>query len=310
MLAERLAGLIGVLLCISVVTFGLANAAPGDPATILLELQNPGVTPSREAVALYRTQLGLDDPAPLRYVRWLSGVLRGDLGVSYRSGAPVAAEIAERLPGTLLLAGASLALALAVGLPLGLLSATRPGSAWDLASRAVGLAGATLPSYVVSFLLVLLFAVLLGWLPAFGSGTPQHLVLPATALAAGVVAPIMRLCRASMLDALHGEYVRTARAKGLAEHAIVRVHALRNALLPVVTILGISAGNLLSGAVIVETIFSWHGIGKYAVDAIFLRDYPVIQGVVLYMAAAFVLISFAVDVAHHQIDPRLRDAGQ
>jgi peptide/nickel transport system permease protein len=308
-IVERLAGLAGILLGISLVTFALANVAPGDPAAILLELQNPGVSPSREAVALYREQLGLDDPAPLRYLRWLGDALRGDLGVSYRTGTPVAEEIAARLPGTLLLAGVSLALAILVGVPLGVLAALRRRSAWDLASRLLALAGAALPSYVLSLLLVLVFAVLLGWLPAFGSGTPQHLVLPALALALGVVTQIMRLTRASVLEVLGQDYVRTARAKGLREASVVRGHVLRNALLPVATAVGVSAGNLLSGAVIVETIFSWHGVGKYAVDAIFLRDYPVVQGVVLYLAVMFVLVNALVDISYRWIDPKLRGTG-
>lgn len=305
----RLIGLCGILMGISLITFSLTQLAPGDPAAILLELQNPGEAPTREAISAYRTQLGLDEPAPVRYLRWLGDVLRGDLGISYRTGQPIAAEIAARLPGTLLLTGTSLLLAVSVGVPLGMLAALRRGSAWDLGSRAVALVGATLPSYLISMLLVLVFAVWLGWLPAFGSGSLQQLILPSVALAAGVVTQLSRLTRASMLEVLGQDFVRTARAKGLGESVVVHRHALRNALLPILTVLGVSIGNLLSGAVIVETIFSWFGIGKYAVDAIFLRDYPAVQGVVLYFAVAFVLVNLLVDLAYAWLDPRLRTMG-
>lgn len=305
-LVERLIGLVGILFGISLVSFGLTQLAPGDPAAILLELQNPGVPPLAEAVAAYRTALGLDDPAPVRYLRWLGGVLQGDLGVSYRTGQPIAAEIAARIPGTLLLTGTSMLIAVGVGVPLGVIAALRRGSLWDLGSRGMALVGAAVPSYLLSMLLVLIFAVGLGWLPAFGTGGPSHLVLPSVALAAGVVTQLSRLTRASMLDTLDQDFVRTARAKGLAAFAVVQRHALRNALLPILTVIGVSMGNLLSGAVIVETIFSWYGIGKYAIDAIFLRDYPVVQGVVLYMAVAFVMVNFLVDLAYAWLDPRLR----
>jgi len=303
---QRLVGLLGIMLGISFVTFSLTQLAPGDPAEILLELQNPGVPSTREAIRAYRTQLGLDDPAPTRYLRWLGDLLRGDLGVSYRTGQPIAIEIAARLPGTLVLTGTSLALAVSVGVPLGILAALRRGSVWDLGSRAVALIGATLPSYLLSMLLVLVFAVWLGWLPAFGSGTLAQLILPSIALAAGVITPLTRLTRASVLEVLGQDFVRTARGKGLSELVVLWRHVLRNALLPILTVLGVSIGNLLSGAVIVETIFSWFGIGKYAVDAIFLRDYPAVQGVVLYFAVAFVLVNFLVDLAYAWLDPRLK----
>jgi peptide/nickel transport system permease protein len=306
-LFERFLGLIGICIGISLITFGLTNLAPGDPAEILLEIENPGVTPTRETIEAYREQLGLNDPLPQRYLRWLGDLLQGDLGLSYRSGQPVTAEIAARLPGTLTLTATSLGMALVIGVPLGILAALRRGSVWDLLSRLLALLGATLPNYVISFLLILLFAVGLGWLPAFGSGTPQHLILPSIALAAGIITQVMRLTRASVLDAVSREYVRTARAKGLHEARVIWGHVLRNALLPVITVIGVSVGNLLSGTVIVETIFSWFGIGKYAVDAIFLRDYPVIQGVVLYMALAFVLVNFGVDLLYRWLDPRLAE---
>jgi peptide/nickel transport system permease protein len=303
--ARRLLTLPALLFGISIISFALLNLAPGDPADILLRLQQPGTEPPREAVVALRHQLRLDDSLPLRYGRWLLGAMRGDLGVSYRSGKPIFKELQQRLPATLLLAGASMALAVSIAIPLGIIAAVWRGSSLDGLSRLLALLGATVPSYVLALLLILLFAVKLGWLPAIGYGEPKHLILPAIALAASVSAQLMRLTRASLLEVLQQDYVRTARAKGMSERVVIAVHALKNALLPVVTVLGISLGHLLGGAVIVETIFGWPGVGKYAVDAIFLRDYPVIQGVVLYMTLIFLLVNLAVDLAYRQLDPRL-----
>jgi peptide/nickel transport system permease protein len=303
---RRLLGLLGLLLGISLITFGLTVLAPGDPAYAVLALEQPGSTPTDAAVELMRTKLGLDQPAPQRYLHWLADAVRGDLGVSYRSGQPVAAEISRRLPATLALAGASLALAVLIGLPLGILAAIRSGSRWDSACRLLALLGATTPTYVLSLLLVLVFAAQLQVLPAFGSGTPAHLLLPAVALSAGPLAQIARLTRASLLEVRRQDYLRTAAAKGVSPLRVTLVHASRVAAVPVLTVAGLAAGQLLGGAVIVETIFSWNGIGKYAVDAVFLRDYPALQGVVLYAAAAVALVNLAVDLAYPVLDPRLR----
>jgi peptide/nickel transport system permease protein len=301
---QRVAAMGWVLLGISLITFALISVAPGDPAFILLELQS-GTTPTPEAVAAYREQLGLNASAPVRYVRWIGAAVQGELGFSYRTGAPVAAEIAARLPATVMLATTSLLLALLIGVPLGVLAAVRRGSWLDLLSRLLAIVGATVPSYLASLLLIVVFAVLLGWLPAFGAGSTAHLILPSIALGSGVTTQIMRLTRASVLETLRQDYVRTARSKGLFERQVIQRHMLRNALLPIVTALGISAGNLLSGAVIVERIFGWPGIGKYAIDAIAVRDYPVVQGVVLYMAVAFVLINLLVDLLYGSLDPQI-----
>ena len=307
--ARRVLSLAGILVGISVVAFGLSALAPGDPAFAVLALEQPGSTPTAAAVEVKRAELGLDQPAPERYARWLAGAVRGDLGISHRSGRPVAAEIASRLPATFALAAASLAIAALVGLPLGMLAAVRSGSRWDSASRVLAVAGASVPTYVLSLLLVLVFAAQLKVLPAFGSGTLRHLALPAVALSAGVTAQVARLSRASLLEVLGQDYLRTARSKGLSPLRVLLVHAARPAVIPVLTLAGLSAGQLLGGAVIVETIFSWNGVGKYAVDAIFLRDYPVIQGVALYAAVAVALVNLAVDLAYPLIDPRLRSAG-
>ena len=304
-MARRLIILPALLLGISIISFTLLNLAPGDPAYILLKTEDPGEEPSPEAVLALRQELGLDAPFPLRYGRWLVEAISGDLGVSYNSGKPVMKELWQRLPATMMLTSASLALAVSLSIPLGIIAALWRGSPLDGLSRLLALVGAAVPSYVLALLLMLIFAVKLNWLPAIGYGSPKNLVLPVIALAAGGSAQLMRLTRASMLEVLQQDYMRTARAKGLSERVVVVVHGLKNGLLPVVTVLGIHLGHLLGGTVIVETIFGWPGVGKYAVDAIFSRDYPVIQGFVLYMAVIFLLVNLAVDLAYRWLDPRL-----
>jgi peptide/nickel transport system permease protein len=294
-----------LLVGISLVSFMLLNFAPGDAAEITLLRQNGGISPSPQDVVSMRQELGLDAPLPVRYVRWVADALRGDLGESYRSGSSIAGEIARRLPATLLLASVSMAMAVAVGLPLGVLAALKRGSWLDTASRLLALVGAAVPSYVMALLLMLLFAVKLGWLPAIGYGSPKNLILPAVALSFGVMAQLMRLTRATMLEALNQDYIRTARAKGLGERVVTWRHALRNALLPVITVMGTSAGHMLGGAVIVEIIFGWPGIGQFVIVGISQRDYPVVQGFVLYLAVIFLLVNLAIDVLYRWLDPRL-----
>ena len=304
-LVRRLLTLPLLLVGISLISFMLLNFAPGDAAEITLLRQNGGITPSREAVVALRAELGLDSPLPVRYIRWVADALQGDLGESYRSGSSIAGELARRLPATLLLASVSMAIAVAVGIPLGVLAALKRGSWLDTASRLLALMGASVPSYVMALLLMLLFAVKLDWLPAIGYGSPKNIVLPAVALSFGVMAQLMRLTRATMLESLNQDYVRTARAKGLSERVVTWRHALRNALLPVVTVMGTSAGHLLGGAVIVEIIFGWPGIGQFVIVGISQRDYPVVQGFVLYMAIIFLLVNLAVNVSYRWLDPRL-----
>jgi peptide/nickel transport system permease protein len=294
-----------LLLGISIISFTLLNLAPGDPAYSILKDRNSGEEPAPADILALRKELRLDDPLVLRYGRWLLGAVRGDLGVSYRGGQPIMRELWQRLPATMMLTGSALLLAILVGIPLGIGAALRRGSLTDGLSRLLALVGAAIPSYVLALLLMLVIGVKLGWLPTLGYGTPKHLILPAIALAAGSSAQLMRLTRASLLDVLQQDYVRTARAKGLNERTVICVHALKNALLPVVTVLGINLGHLLGGTVIVESIFSWPGVGKYAVDAIFLRDFPVIQGFVLYMGLIFLLVNLAVDLSYRWLDPRL-----
>ncbi|NQW22108.1 MAG: ABC transporter permease [SAR202 cluster bacterium] len=309
-LARRLITLPLLLVGISLVSFMLLNFAPGDAAEITLRRQNGGVTPPREAVVELRQDLGLDDSLPIRYIRWVSSAVQGDLGVSYRSGNSIAVELFRRLPATLLLASTALALAVAAGIPLGVLAAVKHGSWLDTACRLLALVGAAVPSYMLAPALMLLFAVKLDWLPAIGYGSPSNLVLPAVVLSLGTMAQLMRLSRATLLDVLNQDHVRTARAKGLSEGMVVWRHALKNALLPIATVLGTSTGYLLGGAVIIETIFGWPGVGQFVVVGISQRDYPVVQGFVLYMAVIFLVVNLAVDVSYHWLDPRLHFGGQ
>ena len=305
-LVRRLATLPLLLLGISAVSFGLLSLAPGDPAEIILRQRNPGQLPSAVEVTAMRAELGLDAPLPTQYVRWVSRALTGDMGRSFGSEEPVADQLARRTVPTVLLTAAALVLALMVAVPAGILSARRRGSALDAVARLVALVGAAAPSYALAYGLIILFAVKLSWLPALGYGSPAQIVLPAIALSLAPMAQLMRLIRASMLEILGQDYIRTARAKGLSERTVAVRHALRNALLPAIGAIGVNLGYLLSGAVIVETIFSWPGLGQLMVEAALTRDYPVVQGFVTYVAVAVLLVNLIADVALRVADPRLR----
>ncbi|MGI9180421.1 MAG: nickel ABC transporter permease [Longimicrobiaceae bacterium] len=307
-IARRILSLMPVWLGISLLAFSLANLAPGDPAQLIL-LRQTGELPTEEAVQRLREQLGLDDPFPVRYARWLADAAQGDLGTSYRTGEPVLGALLERFPATLQLAVAALLIGLSIGIPLGVLSAVRRDSGLDHASRVGVLLGASIPNFWLGYLFILLFAVALGWLPVAGAGSWQHLVLPALTLGVGGAASLTRLTRSTVLEELQADYVRTARAKGLAERAVVMRHALRNALNPIVTLTGMRFGGLLAGAVVVETVFAWPGIGKFLVDAIYDRDYPTIQGFVLFTGTVFVLLNLLVDLGYAWLDPRVRLTG-
>lgn len=304
---RRIAFLVPVWIGISLFAFVLANLTPGDPARLALQREIGG-QPTAEQVAEARDRLGLDAPAPVRYVRWVSDAVTGDLGTSYRTGTPVLQSLADRFPTTLQIAGMGLALSIAISIPVGVLAAVYRQSAIDHASRVLALVGASMPSYWVAYLLILLFSVRLGWLPVAGSSTWQHALLPAATLGIGGSASLMRLVRSEMLETLGQDYVRTARSKGLVQRVVVMRHALRNALIPTTTVIGMRFAGMLGGAVIVETIFSWPGIGKLIVDAIFDRDYPMIQGFVVFMGTAFLLINLIVDIGYGVIDPRVRVA--
>ena len=294
-----------MLLGISAVSFALLNVAPGDPAEMVLRHRNPGQMPSAAAVAAMRAELGLDASLPAQYARWMLRALSGDMGVSYVTEQPVAAQLWRRTVPTALLTAVALALALLVAIPMGIVSAQRRGSAVDVVARLVALVGAAAPSYALAFGLIILFAVKLSWLPTLGYGSPAQVVLPAIALSLGPMAQLMRLIRASMLETLGQDYIRTARAKGLAERPVAFTHALRNALLPAIGATGVNLGYLLSGAVIVETIFTWPGLGQLMVGAAITRDYPVVQGFVTYIAVVVLLVNLAADIALRIADPRL-----
>ncbi len=304
-LLRRLFTLPLMLLGISAVSFALLNVAPGDPAEMVLRHRNPGQMPSAAAVAAMRAELGLDASLPAQYARWMLRALSGDMGVSYVTEQPVAAQLWRRTVPTALLTAVALALALLVAVPMGIVSAQRRGSAVDVVARLVALVGAAAPSYALAFGLIILFAVKLSWLPTLGYGSPAQVVLPAIALSLGPMAQLMRLIRASMLETLGQDYIRTARAKGLAERPVAFTHALRNALLPAIGATGVNLGYLLSGAVIVETIFTWPGLGQLMVGAAITRDYPVVQGFVTYIAVVVLLVNLAADIALRIADPRL-----
>ncbi len=304
-LAERAAGAATVWLSISFLAFSLSALAPGDPAQLML-LRRNGEAPSATEVRELRERLGLNRPFLVRYARWLSGAARGNFGDSYRTGQPVLDELRSRFPATLALALAALLTGVVIAVPLAVAAAATHGGALDHATRLVALAGVSMPSYWLAYMLMLGFAVTLGVLPVSGSGTIWHLVLPALTLGLGSAASIARVLRASLLEELGDDYVRTARAKGVSPVAVLVRHALRNALNPLVTVSALRFGRLLGEAVIVETVFAWPGIGRWMIESIYDRDYPAIQGFVLYIATVFILVNLAVDASYRLLDPRVR----
>ncbi|MBA2754299.1 MAG: ABC transporter permease [Chloroflexota bacterium] len=304
-LLRRLVYLGPVWLGISFIAFALSSLSPGDPARLTLQRQLDR-QPTAEEVTRARQDLGLNDPFAVRYVQWVGQAVTGDLGTSYRTGEPVLGALLERFPNTLRITLLGLGGAVVVALPLGVMAAVWRNSPLDHLSRIVSLLGASMPSYWVAYLLILLFAVRLHMLPVAGRGTWQHMVLPATTLGLATSASLMRLTRSEMLEVLGQDFVRTSRAKGLGPRAVVVGHALRNALIPVVTVAGMRFAGLLGGAVIVETIFAWPGIGKFVLDSIFDRDYPVIQGFVVFMGTVFLLVNLVVDLSYGLLDPRIR----
>jgi ABC-type dipeptide/oligopeptide/nickel transport system permease component len=293
-----------VVLGVSLIVFVLVRITPGDPVRAYL-----GETASDQQVAEYRHYLGLDDSVPVQYVRFLERAVVGDLGNSLFYHQPAVVVLAEHLPATLQLSAAALALSLLVALPLGVLSAVKRDSMWDYAGMAVAMLGQSLPAFWLGLVLMLLFAVNLHWLPTAGYGGPIYLVLPAVTLGAYMAGLFTRLVRSGMLDVLGEDYVRTARAKGLPERAVLYVHAFRNMAIPLITVVGLQLGTLLGGAVVVETVFSWPGVGTAAVTAIGGRDYALVQAVVLVVSVMFVAINLLIDLLYAYIDPRIHYAG-
>lgn len=308
-LLRRLASLVPVWLGISFLAFALASLAPGDPAELILgqELDEPPTPAQLEA---FREQNGLNDPFLVQYARWTVGAATGDLGTSFRTGQPVFGELASRLPATLEITVPAFLVSIAIALAVGVISALRRNSFADHASRIGALLGDSVPSFVLAYLLIILFSVTWGILPVAGRGTWQHFVLPALTLGLATTASLMRLTRSSLLEVLGEDYVRTARAMGLARHTVILRYALRNALIPVVTVAALLFAGFVTGTVIVETVFGWPGIGKFVVDAIFDRDYPVIQGFVLFAGTLFVVINLLVDIVYVRLDPRVRLSGE
>jgi peptide/nickel transport system permease protein len=326
---RRFLTIIPVLFGVSILVFGFLRLIPGDPAQVML-----GERATPENIARVREQLGLNKPIYEQYFIFIGNALRGDLGRSVLRGEPVTQEIVRRFPATIELALSAILVAILVGIPAGIISAVRRGSLLDAASMLLALTGVSMPIFWLGLMLILLFSVVLHWLPTGGrldAGTDfvpitnlllldsllkgdvgvfvqtlKHLALPALALGSIPMAIIARMTRSSMLEVLSQDYIRTAHAKGLHERAVIVHHALRNAWLPVITVVGLQVGRLLSGAILTETVFSWPGIGRWLIDAIYARDYPIVQGVTLFIAMVFVGVNLLVDVLYAWVDPRVK----
>ena len=298
---KRLGRLLLTVLLISTIIFFVIRVIPGDPALVIA-----GLDASPEAIAAIRAKIGTDQPLALQYVRWLSAVVRFDFGTSLSTGQPVAQMIIERFPLTLTLALLGMAIALVLAIPLGIISAVRRWSIWDYLGMLFSQIGMSVPGFWLGILLLLLLAVKVRLFPLFGSGTFKHLVLPAVALGFARAAILLRLTRASMIEEMSREYVVTARAKGLTERMVKYKHALKNALLPVVTVAGIQLGYMLGGAVIIEQVFSLPGLGRLFLTGVYQRDFPLIQGGIVFIALAFSLINFAVDILYSVLNPKIR----
>jgi peptide/nickel transport system permease protein len=286
--------------------FTLSYLAPGDPAGSIFFSRYVNIPATEQQLDEIRDEFGLNDPFGVRYVRWISAAARGDLGKSYRTGRTVLDEFRLFLPNTLRLAGTGLVIGIALSFPLGILAAVYPNTVLDMLTRVFSMLGAAVPSFWLAYMLILYFSVRLQLLPVAGTGSWQHFVLPSLVLGVGSAASISRLLRSSMLDALRSDYVRAARARGIGERWVILRHTLRNALIPVVTHLGSLFGFLVAGSVIVESVFAIPGIGSLIINAIGFRDYPIIQGFVVYTGTLFMVVNLLVDVSYTLIDPRVR----
>ncbi|MEE8209576.1 MAG: nickel ABC transporter permease [bacterium] len=293
--------MVPVVIGVVTVVFLIVHFIPGDPVEIMLGEQAQAV--DKEAL---RRQMGLDKPLHVQYVDFLARLARGDLGRSLHTKRPVLESIVRRLPATLELALAAMVVALVLAIPLGLLSAYKKDTVVDQGSMLFALLGISMPNFWLGPLLIIVFSLKLGWLPVSGRGSLAHVVLPAITLGTAMAAILARMIRASMLDVIQSDYITTARAKGVRESRVVLKHAFRNALIPVVTIVGLQIGGLLAGSIITETIFAWPGIGRLAIQAINARDYPLVQGCVLVIALGYVLVNFLTDLLYGLIDPRIR----
>jgi peptide/nickel transport system permease protein len=308
-LLQRIGTIIPTIFFVSILIFSLQQLLPGDPALILA-----GEDQSEEVIRYLRAKFHLDEPLPMRYLYWLGGVLQGDLGESLRIQQPVVDLILQKLPVTLQLAAMAMIIALVIGITAGVISAVLKDTVWDYAANVVALWGLSTPNFWLGIMLILFFSVWLGWLPASGYVSPFEdlkanlaaMIMPAFVLGNAIAAVLMRHTRSAMLQVLNADYVRTARAKGLVERVVVLKHALRNALIPIITLGALEFGTLLSGAVLTEQVFTIPGFGKLIVDAVFNRDYAVVQGVVLFTATAYITLNLLADLAYFLVNPRLR----
>ena len=300
-LARRLVLTIPVLLGVATLVFSLIHLIPGDPAQAML-----GEAAPQSDVEELRRQLGLDRPLAQQYAAFLGGLVKGDLGTSLRTGLPVTEQIVERMPATFELALAAMLVAILFSMPLGIAAAVRRGTVVDHAAMTVSLAGVSVPNFWLGPLLAIVFAVELGWLPVSGRGTWSHLILPAVSLGAALAAILARMTRATMLEELREPYVQAARARGVSKLRAILRHAFRNSLIPVVTLVGLQFGAVLTGAVITETIFAWPGIGRLLIQSIGFRDYPLVQGCILLIAVTYVGVNLLTDMLYGVLDPRIR----
>jgi len=298
---HRVLAMVPLLLGVSLLVFAMLHLTPGDPVRLAL-----GEDAAQADIERVRSQLGLDLPLHEQYLAFLGRLVRMDLGMSLRSRQPVASELQGRIRPSLELAVASMVIAAAFGMVMGVLAALRQGTWFDTLAMVMAVTGVSAPTFWVGLIFILVFSVNLGWFPSSGRGTLAHLALPALTLGVHYAASIARITRASMLDVIQEDYVRTAHAKGLTWLTVVRKHSLRNALLPTVTLIGLQIGALLGGTVVVETVFAWPGIGRLAIDAIRHRDYPVVQAAIMFMALAFAVSNLVVDMLYSFLDPRIQ----
>lgn len=300
-IVKRLIMFIPVVLGVALVIFVIMDFTPGDPARIIL-----GEMATQEQIDALTEEMGLNDPILVRYVRYIWGLLHGDFGTSYKSKLPVMQEIAARFPNTVLLAFASAFCSVLFALPLGIVAAVKQNSAFDTFSMIVALVGVSIPGFWLGLMMMLLFSLKLGWLPASGSGTILHLIMPAVALGFLHMASIARTVRSSMLEVIRQDYIRTARSKGLPYGTVIRRHALKNALIPTVTVVGLQIGEMLGGAVLTETVFAWPGVGRLMIQGIQGRDTPMVLGCLITLAVSFSVVNLIVDLLYGFIDPRLK----
>lgn len=298
---KRILLLIPVLLGVSLLVFAIMSLTPGDPAQLIL-----GENAPKEAVLKLREEMGLNDPFFIQYLRFVKNAILGDFGRSYTTGREVFGEIFARFPNTFILAILGIIISVCIGIPIGIISATRQYSFLDSFSMIIALLGVSMPVFWLGLMLILMFSVKLGWLPSGGFDGFKSIILPAVTLGVGSAAIITRMTRSSMLEVIRQDYIRTARAKGVAEKVVINKHALKNALIPIITVVGLQFGNLLGGAVLTESVYSWPGVGRLMVDAIRQKDTPTVLAAVVFLAAAFSVVNLLVDILYAYVDPRIK----